>query len=87
MRLSVGRESMNEQMQAMCFFAGANSIFYGERLLTTDNPAAEKDRALFVKLGIRPEKRQDVSDEAHRGAIEQAIEIASSEHMFVDASL
>ena len=86
-RLSAGRESMNEQMQAMCFFAGANSIFYGERLLTTDNPAAEKDRALFVKLGIRPEKRQDVSDEAHRGAIEQAIENASSEHMFVDASL
>jgi biotin synthase len=86
-RLSAGRESMNEQMQAMCFFAGANSIFYGERLLTTDNPAAEKDRALFVKLGIRPEKGQDVSDDAHRGAIEQAIENASSEHMFVDASL
>jgi biotin synthase len=86
-RLSAGREQMNEQMQAMCFFAGANSIFYGERLLTTENPAAEKDRALFVKLGIRPEKRQDVSDEAHRGAIEQAIENAKSEQMFVDASL
>ena len=86
-RLSAGREEMNEQMQAMCFFAGANSIFYGERLLTTDNPAAEKDRALFVKLGIRPEKRQDVSDEAHQGAIEQAIESAKSEQMFVDAAL
>ena len=86
-RLSAGREQMNEQMQAMCFFAGANSIFYGERLLTTDNPAAEQDRALFVKLGIRPEKRQDVSDEAHRGAIEQAIENAKPEQMFVDASL
>ncbi|MFT5929867.1 MAG: biotin synthase [Oceanospirillaceae bacterium] len=85
-RLSAGREQMNEQMQAMCFFAGANSIFYGERLLTTDNPAAEKDRALFVKLGIRPEKHQDVSDEAHRGAIEQAIDNAKTEHLFVDAS-
>ena len=69
------------------FFAGANSIFYGERLLTTENPAAEKDRALFEKLGIRPEKRQDVSDEAHRGAIEQAMESTKMEHMFVDASL
>ena len=86
-RLSAGREEMNEQMQAMCFFAGANSIFYGERLLTTDNPSAEKDRALFVKLGIRPETRQDVSDEAHRGAIEQAIDNAKTEHLFVDASL
>ncbi|HIG36684.1 MAG TPA: hypothetical protein EYQ12_03655, partial [Oceanospirillaceae bacterium] len=86
-RLSAGREEMNEQMQSMCFFAGANSIFYGERLLTTDNPAAEKDRALFVKLGIRPEKRQDVSDEAHQGAIEQAIESAKSEQMFIDAAL
>jgi len=86
-RLSAGREQMNEQMQAMCFFAGANSIFYGERLLTTENPAAEKDRALFVKLGIRPERRQDVSDEAHQGAIEQAIGHAKVEHMFVDASL
>jgi len=86
-RLSAGREQMNEQMQAMCFFAGANSIFYGERLLTTENPAAQKDRALFSKLGIRPEKGQDVSDEAHQGAIEQAINHARSEHMFVDASL
>ena len=86
-RLSAGREQMNEQMQAMCFFAGANSIFYGERLLTTENPAAQKDRALFSKVGIRPEKGQDVSDEAHQGAIEQAINHARSEHMFVDASL
>ena len=85
-RLSAGREQMNEQMQAMCFLAGANSIFYGERLLTTDNPAAEKDRALFGKLGIRPEKRQDVSDEAHSGAIEQAIQNAKTEHLFIDAS-
>jgi biotin synthase len=53
-RLSAGREAMNEQMQAMCFFAGANSIFYGEKLLTTPNPEADKDMALFSKLGISP---------------------------------
>src|SRR5690606_37504205 len=49
-RLSAGREEMNEQMQALAFFAGANSIFYGEKLLTTSNPAAAKDRQLFAKL-------------------------------------
>jgi biotin synthase len=53
-RLSAGREEMNEEMQALCFFAGANSIFYGEKLLTTTNPEAEKDRALFAKLGLEP---------------------------------
>jgi biotin synthase len=51
-RLSAGREEMSEEMQSMCFFAGANSIFYGECLLTTPNPAANKDQALFRKLGI-----------------------------------
>jgi biotin synthase len=53
-RLSAGREEMNEQMQALCFFAGANSIFYGEKLLTTANPAADKDMRLFGKLGLKP---------------------------------
>lgn len=56
-RLSAGREAMNEQMQALCFFAGANSIFYGEKLLTTSNPLENEDMALFAKLGIRPEER------------------------------
>lgn len=56
-RLSAGREAMNEQMQALCFFAGANSIFYGEKLLTTSNPLENEDLALFDKLGIRPEER------------------------------
>jgi biotin synthase len=51
-RLSAGREEMNEQTQALCFLAGANSIFYGEKLLTTANPAADKDKALFQKLGL-----------------------------------
>ena len=52
-RLSAGRESMSDEAQALCFFAGANSIFYGEELLTTSNPVAEADRALFSKLGLR----------------------------------
>jgi biotin synthase len=54
-RLSAGREAMNEQTQALAFFAGANSIFYGERLLTTPNPDADADRTLFARLGIQPE--------------------------------
>jgi biotin synthase len=55
-RLSAGREEMSEELQALCFLAGANSIFYGEKLLTTGNPEAERDRALFEKLGLRPMK-------------------------------
>lgn len=57
-RLSAGREEMNEQMHALAYFAGANSIFYGEKLLTTPNPQANQDMALFARLGIEPEQRQ-----------------------------
>jgi len=53
-RLSAGRESMPEAVQALCFLAGANSVFYGEKLLTTGNPEAARDRALFARLGLRP---------------------------------
>lgn len=52
-RLSAGRESMNESTQALCFLAGANSIFYGEKLLVTDNPELERDTQLFEKLGLK----------------------------------
>ena len=52
-RLSAGREKMNESTQALAFFAGANSIFYGDELLTTENPASEKDQELLRKLGIK----------------------------------
>ncbi|QFU74254.1 biotin synthase BioB [Halioglobus maricola] len=55
-RLSAGREEMNEQMHALAYFAGANSIFYGEKLLTTPNPRANSDMALFGKLGINTEE-------------------------------
>ncbi len=53
-RLSAGRQQMGEAIQALCFLAGANSIFYGDKLLTTDNPEATSDRALLEKLGMRP---------------------------------
>lgn len=53
-RLSAGREGMSKEMQAMCFFAGANSIFYGDKLLTAANPDATDDDALFAALGLRP---------------------------------
>jgi biotin synthase len=53
-RLSAGRESMSDELQALCFLAGANSIFYGEKLLTTPNPATHADRRLFDRLGLRP---------------------------------
>lgn len=72
-RLSAGREQMNEQMQALAFLAGANSIFYGEKLLTTGNPQADKDMRLFERLGIQPEAREEHADEVHQAAIEQAL--------------
>jgi len=52
-RLSAGRDEMSDEMQALCFLAGANSVFYGEKLLTTDNPVAEHDKKLFQRLGIQ----------------------------------
>src|SRR5258705_3492701 len=55
-RLSAGRESMSDELQALAFLAGANSIFYGEKLLTTGNPDVERDRALLARLGMRPEQ-------------------------------
>jgi biotin synthase len=53
-RLSAGRESMPEALQALCFLAGANSVFYGDKLLTTSNPETLSDRSLFERLGLRP---------------------------------
>ena len=56
-RLSAGRTEMSDELQALCFMAGANSIFYGEKLLTTGNPQNERDRALFERLGLSAETR------------------------------
>jgi biotin synthase len=53
-RLSAGREVMADELQALCFLAGANSIFYGEKLLTTGNPDVARDRLLMTRLGIEP---------------------------------
>ncbi|MEO1889679.1 MAG: biotin synthase BioB, partial [Cycloclasticus sp.] len=53
-RLSAGRSDMSDEMQAMCFFAGANSIFYGDQLLTTENPSESADHQLFKRLGVHP---------------------------------
>ena len=64
-RLSAGRAEMSDELQALCFYAGANSIFYGEKLLTTGNPDVERDRALFERLGLTP---MQVSVEDPHGA-------------------
>ncbi|RMF64918.1 MAG: biotin synthase BioB, partial [Bacteroidetes bacterium] len=56
-RLSAGRQEMSDEMQALCFLAGANSIFYGEKLLTTGNQEVRRDEELFARLGLRPEER------------------------------
>ncbi len=60
-RLSAGREDMSDEMQALCFLAGANSIFYGEKLLTTGNKDAERDQALFTRLGLVAEAAETPS--------------------------
>ncbi|MDO6694451.1 biotin synthase BioB [Aliiglaciecola sp. 3_MG-2023] len=73
-RLSAGREAMNEQMQAMCFMAGANSIFYGCKLLTTSNPDTHEDVMLFKKLGINSKQTREYSDEAHEAALMEEIQ-------------
>ena len=68
-RLSAGREQMNEQMQALCFMAGANSLFYGCKLLTAANPKQDKDLQLFRKLNINPQTTETVF--SHQQQIEQ----------------
>ena len=60
-RLSAGRESMSDELQALCFFAGANSIFYGEKLLTANNPVPERDNNLFNRLGLEKQKQPNTS--------------------------
>ena len=63
-RLSAGRSEMSEETQALCFLAGANSIFYGDKLLTTENPDQNADRELFERLGIRAEAPRNVESHA-----------------------
>ena len=72
-RLSAGRETMGEELQALCFLAGANSIFHGEKLLTTGNPDTEADRALFDKLGLKPLETLAPSGTVHADIVERVI--------------
>ncbi|TBR12948.1 MAG: biotin synthase BioB [Lysobacter sp.] len=69
-RLSAGRESMSDELQALCFVAGANSIFYGEKLLTTGNPDTERDMALFARLGLRPMQVVEAPNTVHADIVE-----------------
>jgi len=71
-RLSAGRAEMSDELQALCFFAGANSIFYGEKLLTTGNPDVEHDQALFARLGIAPMRVELEPGTVHADIIEAA---------------
>ncbi len=91
-RLSAGRENMNEQMQALCFMAGANSIFYGCKLLTTPNPSEDKDLQLFNKLGINRAQVAQKPDEIQETELldRVAVRVASrptKDDLFYDASV
>jgi biotin synthase len=71
-RLSAGRQQMDEAVQALCFHAGANSIFYGEKLLTTGNPDVAADRALFARLDLHPLQVVEQSGTVHADILEPA---------------
>ncbi len=85
-RLSAGREDMNDQTQSLAFLAGANSIFYGEKLLTTANPEANKDMQLFKRLGVNPESREEQHTEQEQAAaIAKQLDAQANAHVFYDA--
>lgn len=71
-RLSAGRTGMSDEMQAMCFFAGANSLFYGDQLLTTDNPETDHDLQLFRRLGLNMEQKLETELPAEGRACKRA---------------
>src|SRR6185369_10936055 len=73
-RLSAGREGMSDELQALCFVAGANSMFYGEKLLTTGNPDVERDQRLFARLGL---KAETPAPDAAKGAPVETSQAAS----------
>ena len=86
-RLSAGREAMNDEMHALAYFAGANSIFYGEKLLTTPNPEANADLQLFDRLGIKPEARQQCEDEVvGEAALLEQVQQAENDKYFYNAA-
>lgn len=87
-RLSAGREAMNDEMHALAYFAGANSIFYGEKLLTTPNPESNEDLQLFDRLGISPadDPSCQVDDEQQQARLMQQIEDAENDRHFYNAA-
>ncbi|SHF33317.1 biotin synthase BioB [Vibrio gazogenes] len=91
-RLSAGREQMNEQMQTLCFMAGANSIFYGCKLLTTPNPAEDSDMQLFRKLGINRQQVVQKPDEIEENelldrVVERVAARPGKDDLFYEASI
>ncbi|EGR3133661.1 biotin synthase BioB [Vibrio parahaemolyticus] len=91
-RLSAGRENMNEQMQALCFMAGANSVFYGCKLLTTPNPSEDKDMMLFKKLGINSQEVSQKPDEIEENelldrVVERVAARPTKDDLFYNASV
>ncbi|MCW8195006.1 biotin synthase BioB [Proteobacteria bacterium 005FR1] len=87
-RLAAGRENMHEEAQALAYFAGANSIFYGEKLLTTKNPSASRDVQLLQRLGMRPEVVEQSHDEAaEESALASALKKRADESAFYDAAV
>lgn len=87
-RLSAGREQMNEQTQAMCFMAGANSIFYGCKLLTTPNPEEDKDLQLFRKLGLNPQQTAVLAgDNEQQERLEHALRDADNQQYYNAAAV
>ncbi|HCG5237746.1 TPA: biotin synthase BioB [Vibrio parahaemolyticus] len=91
-RLSAGRENMNEQLQALCFMAGANSVFYGCKLLTTPNPSEDKDMMLFKKLGINSQEVSQKPDEIEENelldrVVERVAARPTKDDLFYDASV
>ncbi|QCI25500.1 biotin synthase BioB [Buchnera aphidicola (Sitobion avenae)] len=80
-RLSAGRQKMNDQTQAMCFMAGANSIFYGCKLLTADNPEEKHDLELFEKLNLHPEyKKQPILKQEKYNSIIESLKINKDQY-------
>jgi len=87
-RLSAGREGMSDEMQAMCFMAGANSIFYGECLLTTPNPETHKDMQLFKRLGLKPEPSIVANDDdGQADQLSKQIQKNDTQQPFFDATV
>ena len=87
-RLSAGREGMSDELQAMCFMAGANSIFYGECLLTTPNPETHKDMQLFKRLGLQPEQSIVANDDAGQAEqLSKQIQKNDTQQPFFDATV